>query len=213
MMLNSGRFIVVEGLEGAGKSTALEVIKQVLTPHIPELVITREPGGTRVGEVARGLIKETFPDEPLDPRAELLLFYAARVQLIEQVIRPALKRGAWVLADRFELSTLAYQGGGRKLSSTMIEHLSTFCIQNIKPDLIIFMDVAPEQGMQRVVARGETDRIEQESMVFFNKVYNSYHDHIKRMDNVVMIDASKPLSDVQHSIRCALEKYMLDHAN
>ncbi len=212
-MHDNGHFIVVEGLEGAGKSTALEVIKEVLTAHVPELVMTREPGGTRVGEVARELIKESFPEEPLDPRAELLLFYAARVQLIEQVIRPALDRGAWVLADRFELSTLAYQGGGRKLSSAMIGHLSKFCIEDLKPDLIIFLDITPEQGMQRVVARGQTDRIEQESMVFFNDVYNSYHEHIKTMDNVIVIDASKPLLDVQHALRIALRQHLAEHAN
>lgn len=207
-MSDKGRFIVVEGLEGAGKSTALDVIKKCLAPHISELVMTREPGGTRVGEVARGLIKAIDPAEPLDPRAELLLFYAARVQLIEQVIRPAINRGAWVLADRFELSTLAYQGGGRNLSSTMINHLSEFCIDNIQPDLIIFLDITPEQGMQRVIARGKTDRIEQESMVFFNAVYTSYHQHIKTMNNVVMIDASKPLLLVQKAIRTAIEQYI-----
>lgn len=212
-MSDKGNFIVVEGLEGAGKSTALDVIKHVLTPHVPELVITREPGGTRVGEMARELIKESLADEPLDPRAELLLFYAARVQLIEQVIRPALARGAWVLADRFELSTLAYQGGGRQLPLTTIAHLSEFCIKNIKPDLTIFMDVTPEQGMQRVVARGKKDRIEQESMLFFNKVYDHYHQHIKAMSNVVIIDAGKPLPIVQDAIRIALEKYMIAHAN
>lgn len=211
-MSSRGKFIVVEGLEGAGKSTALDVIKQLLTPHVPELVITREPGGTRVGEVARELIKESLPQEPLDPRAELLLFYAARVQLIEQVIRPAIARGAWVLADRFELSTLAYQGGGRKLSSAMIEHLSRFCIDDLQPDLILFLDITPEQGMQRVVARGKVDRIEQESMVFFQDVYDSYHQHIKTMNHVVVIDASQPLAVVQNALRAKLENYLMQHA-
>lgn len=210
-MQSRGRFIVVEGLEGAGKSTALDLIKHILNPQVIELVITREPGGTRVGEVARELIKEVVPTEPLDPRAELLLFYAARVQLIERVIRPALQRGAWVLADRFELSTLAYQGGGRKLSSDMIAHLSDFCIDDMKPDLTIFLDIAPEQGMARVIARGKTDRIEQESQAFFNDVYASYHHHIKTMTNVVVIDASQPLAVVQASIRAALENYLNLH--
>ncbi len=207
-MSSKGRFIVVEGLEGAGKSTALEVIKQVLNSHVSELIITREPGGTRVGEAARQLIKETVQDEPLDPRAELLLFYAARVQLVERVIRPALNRGAWVLADRFELSTLAYQGGGRKLSSSMIQHLSAFCLTDMQPDLIIFMDITPEQGMQRVITRGKTDRIEQESMVFFNGVYASYHQHIKTMTNVVVIDASQSLMNVQKDLRVAIGNYL-----
>lgn len=207
-MSNKGRFIVVEGLEGAGKSTALEVIKHVLNSHVPELIITREPGGTRVGEVARQLIKETVQEEPLDPRAELLLFYAARVQLIERVIRPALNRGAWILADRFELSTLAYQGGGRKLSASMIQQLSAFCLTDMQPDLIIFMDISPEQGMQRVMTRGRTDRIEQESMVFFNRVYDSYHQHIKTMTNVVIIDARQSLINVQNDLRIAIEQYL-----
>jgi dTMP kinase len=212
-MLDKGKFIVVEGLEGAGKSTAMDVIKQTLLPHVPELVITREPGGTHTGEVVRGLIREIVPEEPLDPRAELLLFYAARVQLIEQVIRPALNRGAWVLADRFELSTLAYQGAGRKLSSSMIEHLSKFCIRDLVPDLIIFMDVTPEEGMRRVIARGKTDRIEQESMAFFHDVYEGYHQHIQCMDNVEVIDASKPLPAVQSAIRTVIENHINHYAN
>src|SRR5258708_6479514 len=107
-MMTPGRFIVVEGLEGAGKSTALTTIKRYLVENAIDVITTREPGGTHVGEITRQLLKESIPSEPLDPRAELLLFYAARVQLIEQVIRPALQRGSWVLADRFELSTFAY---------------------------------------------------------------------------------------------------------
>jgi dTMP kinase len=103
-----GHFIVVEGLEGAGKSTALHVVQHLLNEHELELITAREPGETRVGEMVRCLTKETVPNEPLDPRAELLLFYAALVQLVECVIRPALARGASVLLDRFELSTFAY---------------------------------------------------------------------------------------------------------
>ncbi|MDX2345856.1 MAG: dTMP kinase, partial [Legionella sp.] len=114
-----GQFIILEGLEGAGKSTALTTIKRFLAPYVPELITTREPGGTHVGETVRELIKHAPDAEPLEAHAELLLFYAARVQLIEQVIKPALARGAWVLADRFELSTWAYQGGGRELNQQM----------------------------------------------------------------------------------------------
>ena len=204
-----GHFIVVEGLEGAGKSTALSTIKRFLIERVPELITTREPGGTRVGEAARQLIKEIA--EPLDARTELLLLYASRVQLIEQVIRPALNRGCWVLGDRFELSTWAYQGGGRKLDPEMIAHLSSFCVKHIKPDLIIFLDISPEQGLKRALKRGKVDRIEQESLAFFTDVFNSYHHHIKTMPNVVRIDASKPLVVVQDSIRSVLEKYMRHH--
>lgn len=212
MSSKKGHFIVVEGLEGAGKSTALTTIKRFLAERVSEIITTREPGGTRVGEEARQLIKETLTTEPLDARTELLLLYASRVQLIEQVIRPALSRGCWVVGDRFELSTWAYQGGGRKLDPEMISHLSSFCVKNIKPDLIIFLDISPEQGLKRALKRGKADRIEQESLTFFTQVYNSYHHYIKTMDNVICINASKSLLVVQNEIRATLEKYMLDHA-
>lgn len=207
-----GQFIVVEGLEGAGKSTALDTIKQILAVRTPELILTREPGGTRVGEVLRGLIKESTPGEALDPRAELLLFYAARVQLLERVIRPALNRGAWVLADRFELSTFAYQGGGRKLDETMISHLSSFCVGDLVPDLTLFLDVSPELGLKRAGLRGAMDRIEQESLVFFRDVHDAYHRHIQTMPDVVVIDASLPLDEVRQSITTAIEHHLASHA-
>lgn len=205
METNRGRFIVVEGLEGAGKSTAITVIKRFLESLVPEIITTREPGGTRVGETARMLIKEVVPTEPLDSRTELLLLYAARVQLMEQVIRPALLRGCWVIADRFELSTWAYQGGGRKLDLSMIAHLSTFCLADFKPDLILFLDISPQQGLQRARMRGRTDRIEQESLAFFTDVRQAYHEQIKQMSHVKVIDAGRPLAVVQQSILSALE--------
>lgn len=206
-----GHFVVVEGLEGAGKSTALDTIKQILIARTDELILTREPGGTHVGEVLRRLIKESIPTEPLDSRAELLLFYAARVQLLEQVIRPALLRGAWVLADRFELSTFAYQGGGRKLDEAMISHLSSFCVGDLVPDLTIFLDVNPELGLKRAGLRGAMDRIEQESLAFFRAVHDAYHRHIQTMPNVVVIDASLPLDEVRQSITMAMDHYLTNH--
>ncbi len=211
MTLKAGHFIVVEGLEGAGKSTALNTIKRFLAGRVSELITTREPGGTRVGEAARQLIKETVALEPLDARTELLLLYASRVQLLEQVIRPALHRGCWVVGDRFELSTWAYQGGGRQLDLDMIARLSTFCVKDIKPDLIIFLDISPEQGLRRALKRGKADRIERESLDFFTNVYNSYHHYIKSMPNVAIIDASKPLAVVQHLICTTLENYFANH--
>ncbi|GGI91278.1 dTMP kinase [Legionella impletisoli] len=213
MSLEQGRYIVVEGLEGAGKSTALKTIKSYLSSHVKDLVLTREPGGTRVGEVARELIKEINPEQPLDPRTELLLLYAARIQLMELVIKPSLSKGAWVLADRYELSTFAYQGGGRKMDETFISQLSSFSMQGFKPDLVIFLDVSPKRGLKRAQSRGTTDRIEQEALSFFQDVYHRYHEHLKTMDNVVMIDAGKPLKTVQNLIRNALDNYMTHHAD
>ncbi|ASQ45822.1 Thymidylate kinase [Legionella clemsonensis] len=212
-MTKQGRFIVVEGLEGAGKSTAIQTIKRYLENHVPNVLLTREPGGTRVGEMIRTIIKEEVDGEILDSRAELLLLYAARVQLVEQVIRPALNQGYWVLADRFELSTFAYQGGGRHLDEDMISTLSTFCLRGFKPDLIFFLDIEPEQGLNRVRQRGASDRMEQESLLFFTNVYNSYQRMIKAMNNVVCIDASQPMNIVQQSIITQLETFIAHNAS
>lgn len=213
MSESKGHYIVVEGLEGAGKSSAIKIIKSYLSPLVGDLILTREPGGTRVGETARTLIKEINPSEPMDPRTELLLLYAARIQLMEQVIKPALNKGAWVLADRYELSTFAYQGYGRKMDKGFMQQLSAFCMEGFKPDLVIFLDVTPYRGLKRAKMRGETDRIEQEAITFFQDVYNGYHHYIKTMDNVVVIDAGKPLKNVQNLIRNALDNYMAHHAN
>jgi dTMP kinase len=210
-MVKRGHFIVVEGLEGAGKSTALQTIKQVLAERIPDMIGTREPGGTRVGEAARQLIKESVPNEVLDPRTELLLLYASRVQLIEQVILPSLNQGTWVVGDRFELSTWAYQGGGRRLDLEMIRHLSSFCLRDFEPDLTIFLDISPELGLARAHHRGAADRIESEPLVFFEQVYEAYHARIKQLKNVVIIDASQPLAIVQQCISDTLNAYMTEH--
>lgn len=203
-----GRFIVLEGLEGAGKSTAISTIKRVLAPLVPELILTRDPGGTPVGEAIRDILKSSSYHQQLNDQTELLLFYAARTQLIQQIILPALNRGAWVLADRFELSTFAYQGGGRQLDINFIRQLSSFCLQSLKPDLTIFLDISPEIGLKRAVARGKIDRIEAESMAFFHRVHQVYHQHLASFSPVHIIDASKPLDDVQHLIKTVLHHYL-----
>jgi dTMP kinase len=211
-MTERGRFIVVEGLEGAGKSTAIQTIKYYLQDYVPDILLTREPGGTRIGEAVRHLIKEKVEDETLDPRSELLLLYAARVQLIEQVIRPALDSGCWVLADRFEWSTFAYQGGGRGLERDLITKLSAFCLGSFKPDLIVYLDLSPEQGLARVKKRGASDRIEQESLAFFTRIRNTYLQLIQTTANVVAVDASQDLETVQDSIKTQLKTFILDNA-
>src|SRR3990167_10781554 len=139
MTQKPGRFIVIEGLEGAGKTTAIDLIKQLLCDKNIALITTREPGGTYVGENVRRLLKEKDLDFPLDPLTELLLLYAVRVQLLQEVIGPALSSGIWVLADRFELSSYAYQGGGRKIDARVLDQLSSFCVKDTQPDWIIFL--------------------------------------------------------------------------
>lgn len=211
-MTKQGRFIVVEGLEGAGKTTAINTIKNCLNEIVPKLILTREPGGTRIGEKLRQLIKEKVEGEILDPRCELLLLYAARVQLVEELIQPALNRGDWVLADRFELSSFAYQGFGRGMDIKMISQLSEFCLQKFKPDLIIYLDIDLELGLRRVKKRGETDRIEEEELSFFTRVREGYHQLIESMPNVVTIDAGLAIETVQESIVTKLKSFIAANA-
>lgn len=207
-MSELGRFIVVEGLEGAGKSTAVHTIQHFLAQNVGSFITTREPGGTAIGEMIRQLIKHSPDDEPLDARAELLLLYTSRLQLVNEVIKPALNAGTWVLGDRFELSTFAYQGGGRGLDVRMIEQLSAFCLQGFAPDLVLFLDVEPALGLRRALGRGEADRIEKEPLDFFTSVCQAYHAKIKTMNQVVVIDANQSEADVQQAILAALSSYL-----
>lgn len=195
-----GRFIVIEGMEGAGKSTVVQGMSEYLQKQGQEFIVTREPGGTETGEKIRKLIKEKQENEVLRPKAELLLMYAARVQLVEQIIKPALARGCWVIADRFELSTYAYQGGGRGICSEDILALSQICLHNFTPDLTFFLDLSPQDGLARIRARGSLDRIEQESLAFFERVYRSYKDTIRTMNDVIVIDAAQSQDEVALNI-------------
>lgn len=208
MSSSMGKLIVIEGLEGAGKSTAVNTIIEFLTQLDINTITTREPGGTVIGEVLREVIKNPEYKDVLDDKSELLLLYTARIQLLEQVIKPSLKQGIWVIADRFELSTMAYQGGGRGLDQEMIQRLSAFALAGFKPDLTLYLDISPEEGMQRVRSRGAFDRIEQQSIDFFNRVHDSYLEHIQKNPNAIKIDASRPLPVVQQAIQDALQAFI-----
>lgn len=208
--MGRGRFIVLEGLEGAGKSTAMATIQRVLQSRV-NLIITREPGGTSVGESIREILKHSNHTAPIEAKSELLLFYAARVQLLNEVIYPALERGDWVLTDRFELSTFAYQGGGRGLDKTFIQQLSDYCLSGFQPDLLIFLDLPPQVGLSRVLKRGEKDRIENESTLFFERVYRAYHEALLRFKHVHKVDATRTLEEVQKTLEQILEDYLNTH--
>lgn len=204
MTISPGKLIVIEGLEGAGKTTAMQSVLDVLSKMGIKAITTREPGGTPIGEALRSIIKNPEYSESLQDKTELLLLYSARIQLVEQVIKPALQQGYWVVADRFELSTIAYQGGGRGLDENFIQSLSTFCLNGFGPDLVLYLDIPPELGMQRVRTRGAFDRIEQQSMDFFQRVHFAYLNHIKQNSKVISIDASQPIERVQSSIQQAM---------
>ena len=207
--MKKGKLIVVDGLEGAGKSTVIKEIEHYLRIRVPDILITREPGGTMVGEAVRTLIKTTSIED-MCFEAELLLLYAARVQLLTRTIYPALQAGRWVIADRFELSSFAYQGGGRGLAREKIQKLSALFLEGFTPDLTFFLDIQPDQGLGRVKMGGEMDRIEQESLDFFTRVRNAYHAEILHMPNVITIDASRPYKLVMDDVLDSLKKYLLD---
>ncbi|KTC93318.1 dTMP kinase [Legionella cincinnatiensis] len=208
MISAKGKLIVIEGLEGAGKSTAVNTVIDLLAERQIKTITTREPGGTAIGEILRNLIKNPEYHDVLDDRSELLLLYTARIQLLKQVIEPALQKGIWVIADRFELSTMAYQGGGRGLDQEMISHLSSFALQGLKPDLTLYLDISPEEGLQRVKSRGELDRIEQQSIEFFHRVHDSYLQYIKMNPYIVSINASLPLKKVHQALQKAINEFI-----
>jgi dTMP kinase len=208
MSSSIGKLIVIEGLEGAGKSTAVTTIIELLSQLGIKTLTTREPGGTAVGEILRAVIKNPDFKDILDDRSELLLLYAARIQLVEEMIKPALQNGYWIIADRFELSTMAYQGGGRGLDQEMINRLSAFCLQGFKPDLTLFLNLSPELGMKRAQLRGAFDRIEQQGIEFFHRTYENYMTHINSNPDIIKIDASLSLAEVQLAIRQAINEFI-----
>lgn len=207
--MNKGRFIVIEGLEGAGKSTAIQTVANFLKHRLREsshqLVQTREPGGTPMAEEIRNLVKAPR-QETVSSTTELLLMYAARAQLLENVIRPALQRGDWVLADRHDLSSRAYQGGGRQISDSMIDPIRQVVLNGLVPDLTLYLDIDPVIGLARASARGDLDRIEQEQLAFFQRTRQRYLAIAAQDSSIVVIDASQPLEQVQQALMNALEQ-------
>lgn len=203
-MSSNGKFIVIEGLEGAGKSTAIATVKQYLESRGHQVVCTREPGGTPLAEQLRTLVKQANPEEQIAPETELLLMYASRVQLLTNVIRPALSAGNWVLADRHDLSSRAYQGGGRQLGDQLIDTLRQAVLGNTRPDLTLYLDLDPALGLARAASRGELDRIEQEQLSFFQRTRAKYLEIAGKEPNIVVIDASQPLAEVQQALVTAL---------
>jgi dTMP kinase len=201
-----GRFVVIEGLEGAGKTTAIQTVHKWLQDHGHPVVQTREPGGTPLAEQIRTLVK-SVQQEAVSPVTELLLMYAARAQLLNNVIRPALARGDWVLADRHDLSSRAYQGGGRQIPDQVLDPIRQLVLAELRPDLTLYLDIDPVIGLERARARGELDRIEQEQLAFFQRARAKYLAIAATEPNIVVIDAARPLPDVQQQLLHALEQY------
>lgn len=205
-----GKLITLEGGEGVGKSTNLAFIQQQLERAGVELVVTREPGGTELAEKIRQLLLTPI-SEPISELAELLLVFAARAQHIEQLIEPALSRGAWVLCDRFIDATYAYQGGGRSMNLDIIQSLESLVLKSLKADMTLLLDLSVEIGMSRARARADLDRFEQEQMSFFEAVRATYLARAQAdPDRILVIDAEPPLEQVQAQILNALKRLGLD---
>lgn len=205
----TGKFIVIEGLEGAGKTTAKNAVVEILQAHgVNDLVFTREPGGTPLAESLRTLIKEGTKDEAITDKAELLMIYAARIQLVENVIKPALERGAWVIGDRHDLSSQAYQGGGRGIDNKLMSALKTTVLGDFKPNFTLYLDIDPKIGLQRARQRGELDRIEQESLAFFERARQRYLEIAQKDSSIVTINANQTLDNVTSDIKQAVTHWL-----
>jgi len=200
-MGDPGRLIAFEGVEGAGKSTQLALLRQALEDRSLEVVVTREPGGTPAGERVRDLLLD--PKAELHPRTEALLFAAARAELVERVIRPALERGAHVLCDRYLDSSLAYQGGARGLGRHPVAEVNRFATGGVLPDLVVLLDLDPAAGLARRAR--DPDRIEGQDLAFHRRVRSAFLD-LAAADpgRFRVVDATAPVAEVAARVEAAV---------
>ena len=203
----AGLFITIEGVEGVGKSTNLKFIETLLKDRGIAFISTREPGGTDCGERIRDLLLDKERNEMTD-MTELLLMFAARTQHVEQVIKPALGSGKWVVCDRFTDSSYAYQGGGRNVSIDLIDQLEKIAIDHFQPDCTILLDLAVETGLSRAAGVGDKDRFELEHDDFFNRVRKAFLDRASVENRIHVIEASQPLVEVQSQIAVILNRFV-----
>lgn len=201
-------FITIEGGEGGGKSTNIAFIKQYLEDANQVVVVTREPGGTLLGEKIRGLLLDS-DYKGMDASAELLLMFAARAQHIEEVIRPALAQDKWVLCDRFTDATFAYQGGGRGIASNRIAELENWVQGDLRPDITLLFDIPVDIGLQRAGQRAKLDRFEQEKRTFFEKIRACYLSMAENEPNRYrVLNAAQSLHMVQRELRIILDEVL-----
>lgn len=209
-MKQNSWFITLEGIEGAGKSTHIEFIKDFFIKHSFEVLHTREPGGTKLGEAIRNTLLSTDFQNDISDDAELLLMFAARAQHINEVIKPALEQGKVVLCDRFTDSSFAYQGGGRGIATEKIQRLKQWVHSDLNPDITLLFDLPVEIGLERAGKRGAADRFESEQLDFFKKVRNQYLQLAKQEpERFHLIDAEKSIDDIQSNLQRLLQNRCL----
>lgn len=201
--MSKGKFITLEGGEGLGKSTNLGFVKERLEQRGLTVVVTREPGGTPLGEQVRSIL---LSGGKVSAAAELLLMFAARAQHLEDVIRPALERGCWVVSDRFTDASYAYQGAGRGIAPSVIAAMEAFVQAGLQPDLTLLFDAPVELGLARAKRRSEADRFESEDLDFFQRIRTAYLARASEApQRIRLIDASLPLVAVQEQIARCIE--------
>ena len=200
--MSKAKFITFEGVDGAGKSTHLAWFADALRQRGMEVLVTREPGGTPLGERLRGILLS----QPMHGETEALLMFAARLEHIEQVIRPALQRGTWVVSDRFSDASFAYQGGGRGVAVSKLEQLERWVHEGLQPDLTLLFDIPVEVARQRLSNNVSLDRFEQEKNSFFDKVRQAYLARCKKYpQRFALIDAAQ----TPERVKADLEKILL----
>jgi len=192
-------------VEGAGKSTQIEFVCEYLKAKGVNVILTREPGGTDIGEKIRTLLLSNSTGK-MHADTELMLMFAARNEHIQNKIMPALKQGDWVLSDRFTDASYAYQGGGRGLDVSRIAQLEQWVLQDFTPDMTLLLDVPVEIGMSRVESRGKKDRIELEATDFFNRVRQAYIDRSEQFpERIKLIDSSQTVEHTKQQIKVILD--------
>ncbi|MFT7110490.1 MAG: dTMP kinase [Psychrobacter glaciei] len=200
-----GKFITIEGIEGVGKSTNIAFVKTWLESRGVNCILTREPGGTELGEALRDLL---LHGGSVANKAELLMMFASRAQHLEEKIKPALEQGMWVICDRFTDSTYAYQGGGRQLNLDWISSLEQLVHESFQPDLTLLLDAPVEIGRARAAKRGAADRIEAEDIAFFNRVREMFIARSQQSQRYSVVDATQALENVQLDIQTSLSSLL-----
>ena len=212
-MIERGKFITLEGGEGVGKSTNLAFLQARLLDAGIDVRVTREPGGTPLGEAIRSLLLNEGPTAP-SALAEVLLVFAARAQHIQEVIEPALAAGRWVLCDRFTDATYAYQGFARGLSQSAIATLESLVQGSLQPDLTVLLDLPPSIGLKRASQRAELDRFEVEDEAFFNRVREGYLTRsLENPERWLVINAGQDLEGVQRALAQGFGSWMASHGS
>lgn len=206
--MSRGLFITLEGVEGAGKSSNIPFITDLLEKTGNAVVVTREPGGTKLGESIRNLLLDPNPEIKIHPESELLLMFAARAQHFHEVILPALISGKTVLCDRFTDASFAYQGAGRGIPVGKIAQLQTWLQGDLRPDLTLIFDIDVEAGLQRANDRSNPDRFEKEKIDFFQRVRDYYLQRAPQRERYKIIDSSGNIASVEAQLESVITAFL-----